>query len=197
MLISWGFAILPKGILDESFFTNFIGCLLKTPEGEIEFTWYPKSNIGIDIKSKFVHGSGGWLLHQEDKRFTSFYHQKWEQEFKFNYFITAKQQLSVNLQWVGIQANEDNFYILDDNSYNLRSVAKPSDVSDDFSISDLNLQLRYRWQIAPLSDIYFVATKSGSNSKVLTTFNDLFEDTLDNPLSDQIILKIRYRFGSW
>ena len=165
-------------------------------EGEIEFTWYPKSNIGIDIKSKFVHGSGGWLLHQEDKRFTSFYHQKWEQEFKFNYFITAKQQLSVNLQWVGIQANEDNFYILDDNSYNLRSVAKPSDISDDFSISDLNLQLRYRWQIAPLSDIYFVATKSGSNSKVLTTFNDLFEDTLDNPLSDQIILKIRYRFGS-
>ena len=76
-------------------------------EGEVEFTWFPKSNISLDMKSKFVHGSGGWLLHQEDKRFTTFYHQKWEQELKFNYFITAKQQLSVNLQWVGIQANED------------------------------------------------------------------------------------------
>ena len=165
-------------------------------EGEVEFTWFPKSNISLDMKSKFVHGSGGWLLHQEDKRFTTFYHQKWEQELKFNYFITAKQQLSVNLQWVGIQANEDNFYVLDDNSFNLRSITKPSSKSDDFSISDLNIQLRYRWQIAPLSDVYLVATKSGSNSKVLTTFGDLFEETVDNPLSDQIILKIRYRFGS-
>ena len=81
-------------------------------------------------------------------------------------------------------------------SFNLRSITKPSSKSDDFSISDLNIQLRYRWQIAPLSDVYLVATKSGSNSKVLTTFGDLFEETVDNPLSDQIILKIRYRFGS-
>jgi hypothetical protein len=165
-------------------------------EGEFEFTWYPRSNISFDLKSKFVHGSGGWLLHQENQNFTSFFHQKWEQEFKFNYFITAKQQLSINLQWVGIQANENKFYFLDTNSYNLKEINKIDKESDNFSISDLNIQLRYRWQIAPLSDIYLVATKSGSSRNNLTTFNDLFEDTMDNPMSDQIILKIRYRFGS-
>jgi hypothetical protein len=136
------------------------------------------------------------LLHQGNTNFTTFYHQKWEQEFKFNYFITAKQQLSVNLQWVGIQANENKFYLLDTTSHNLSEISKPVGESDNFSISDLNLQLRYHWQIAPLSDVYLVATKSGSNKNIFTTFNDLFEDTMDNPLSDQIILKIRYRFGS-
>jgi len=171
-------------------------CTVKKREGEFEFTWYPRSNISFDLKSKYVHGSGGWLLHQEDKNFTSFYHQKWEQEFKFNYFITAKQQLSINLQWVGIQANENKFYLLKSDSYNLSEVKKADEESDNFSISDLNIQLRYRWQIAPLSDIYLVATKSGSSKNSLTAFNDLLEDTMDNPLSDQIILKVRYRFGS-
>ncbi len=165
-------------------------------EGELEYTWYPKTNISFDMKLKYVDGSGGWLLHQQDKDFTSFYHQKWEQEFKFNYFINAKQQLSINLQWVGIQAHENKFYVIDADNYRLNEINKPYEASDNFSISDLNIQLRYRWQIAPLSDIYLVATKTGAHTKQLTAFNDMLEDTMDTPLSDQIILKIRYRFGS-
>ena len=148
------------------------------------------------MKLKYVDGSGGWLLHQQNKDFTSFYHQKWEQEFKFNYFINAKQQLSINLQWVGIQAHENEFYVIDADNYRLNEINKPYEESDNFSISDLNIQLRYRWQIAPLSDVYLVATKTGSHRKQLTAFSGLFDDTMDNPLSDQVILKIRYRFGS-
>ena len=116
--------------------------------------------------------------------------------FKFNYFINAKQQLSLNLQWVGIQAQENDFYTIDAEKYILNQISKPYAESDDFSVSDLNIQLRYRWQIAPLSDVYFVLTKSGSNTAKYTSFNDLAEDTFDNPISDQIILKVRYRFGS-
>ena len=165
-------------------------------EGELEFTWYPMSNLSLNAELKYVDGSGGWLLHQQDKDFTSFFHQKWETEFKLNYFINAKQQLSLNLQWVGIQAHENKFYVIDADRYRLNEISKPYSESDNFSISDLSVQLRYRWQIAPLSDVYFVVTKSGSNTAKYTAFNDLAEDTFDNPLSDEIILKIRYRFGS-
>ena len=102
----------------------------------------------------------------------------------------------MNLQWVGIQAHENKFYVIDADRYVLNEISKPYSESDNFSISDLSVQLRYRWQIAPLSDVYFVVTKSGSNTAKYTTFDDLAEDTFDNPLSDEIILKIRYRFGS-
>jgi len=135
-------------------------------------------------------------LHQEDKNYTTFHAQKWQPEFKVNYFITAKQQLSLNLQWVGIQAHEDKFYLINNDSYNLVETTKPTGDSDNFSISQLNIQFRYRWQIAPLSDLYIVATKTGSSRNMLTSFNELYEDTMDNPISDQIILKLRYRFGS-
>ena len=162
---------------------------------KLEVLWYLKSNLSIDAKIQYVDATG-WLLHQEDKNFTTFHAQKWQPEFKVNYFITAKQQLSLNLQWVGIQANEDKFYLINSNSYDLTETTKPIGDSDNFSISQLNIQFRYRWQIAPLSDLYIVATKTGSSRNMLTSFNELYEDTLDNPMSDQIILKLRYRFGS-
>ena len=162
---------------------------------KLEMLWYLKSNLSIDAELEYVEASG-WLLHQEDTNFTTFRAQKWQPEIKLNYFATAKQQLSLNLQWVGIQANEDKFYIINSDNLNLIETTKPAGDSDNFSISQLNIQFRYRWQIAPLSDLYIVATKTGSNRSTLTSFNELYEDTMDNPLSDQIILKIRYRFGS-
>ncbi len=91
---------------------------------------------------------------------------------------------------------ENKFYEIDAQNYRLNEINKPYEDSDNFSISDLSIQLRYRWQIAPLSDVYFVATKSGSNTAKYTSFSDLTEDTIDRPLSDEIILKVRYRFGS-
>lgn len=165
-------------------------------EGTFKFTWFPKGNISFQTKLKYVDGAGGWLLHQQERDFTTFFHQKWETDFKFNYFINAKQQLSLNIQWVGIQAQENNFYVIDAEKFSLNEINKPYSESDNFSISDLNIQLRYRWQIAPLSDVYFVATKSGQNREKFTSFDELARDTFDNPISDQIILKIRYRFGS-
>ena len=164
---------------------------------ELELLWFLKSNLSINAEIQYVDANG-WLLHQEEKNFTTFNAQKWQPEFKVNYFVNAKQQLSLNFQWVGIQAIEDKFYFLNSNNLNLDEVYKPADSneSDNFSISQLNIQLRYRWQIAPLSDLYIVATKMGSNRSILTSFNELYEDTLENPMSDQIILKLRYRFGS-
>ena len=115
-----------------------------------------------------------------------------------NLIILLQQNNNSVLTYNGLVSKqmENKFYLLKSDSYNLSEVKKADEESDNFSISDLNIQLRYRWQIAPLSDIYLVATKSGSSKNSLTAFNDLLEDTMDNPLSDQIILKVRYRFGS-
>ena len=54
-----------------------------------------------------------------------------ETEFKLNYFINAKQQLSLNLQWVGIQAHENKFYVIDADRYRLNEISKPYSESDN------------------------------------------------------------------
>jgi hypothetical protein len=64
------------------------------------------------------------------------------------------------MQWVGISANEERFFTLPANSTTLVEGPKPPGDTDDFSISQLNFQIRYRWQIAPLSDLFVVTRKA-------------------------------------
>ena len=49
--------------------------------------------------------------------------------------------------------------------------------SEDFALSNLSLQLRYRWQIAPLSDPYAVYTLNGRQESV-AILDSLFTDAL-------------------
>ena len=110
--------------------------------------------------------------------------------------INAKQELRLALQWVGINAVEDRFYTLPAGTTELIEGPKPPGESDSFSISQLAFQIRYRWQIAPLSDLYIVYTKGAKSKSDRMSFRDLFEDSWDNPLGEQITVKLRYRLGS-
>jgi hypothetical protein len=73
----------------------------------------------------------------------------------------------------------------------------PLDDVDDFTISRLTAQLRYRWQLGPLSDLFVVYTR-GSNlpNRTSEDFEDLFTDALSDPIVDVLVVKLRYRFGS-
>jgi hypothetical protein len=72
----------------------------------------------------------------------------------------------------------------------------PGAEADDFSVSQLNFQIRYRWQIAPLSDLYIVYTKGDKKKTDLTSFGNMFDDNWNDPLGDFLIIKLRYRLGS-
>ena len=78
----------------------------------------------------------------------------------------------------------------------LVEVPDPVAEADDFSISQLSFQLRYRWQIAPLSDLFVVYTKGDRQKTDLMRYGDLFNDNWNNPLGDFLVIKLRYRLGS-
>ena len=140
----------------------------------------------------------GWLLHQSGKDFTTFKAEQWSPKFSMDYFISARQQFRVSLQWIGIKAREDKFYTVPTSPGDLVSGSKPAGNADDFSVSQVNLQLRYRWEIAPLSDIFVVYTRFSDTSAALDTsdFGKLFSDAYDEPLANVLVFKIRYRIGS-
>ena len=69
--------------------------------------------------------------------------------------------------------------------------------NEDFAISRLVAQLRYRWEIGPLSDLFVVYTRGGNlPDRVDDSFSDLFVDAIDEPIVDVFVVKLRYRFGS-
>jgi hypothetical protein len=142
----------------------------------------------------------GWLIHQEDQNFTAFKADQLRINVNFDYFLSAKQQFRMVMQWAGIEATEDEFYYLPSDAptknRDLNKVTKPAGPTDSFSLSQLNFQLRYRWQIAPLSDLFVVYTKGDSRRVLFDEFDDLFQNSWDDPLGDQLVVKLRYRFGT-
>jgi hypothetical protein len=64
-------------------------------------------------------------------------------------------------------------------------------------VSILTAQVRYRWEIAPLTDFYLVYNL-GNNRPVDpdTGFSDLFKDAFDDPVVESFVAKLRYRFGT-
>ncbi|MCB1684734.1 MAG: DUF5916 domain-containing protein [Pseudomonadales bacterium] len=159
--------------------------------------WRPNDRFSMGLKVNYKDRDG-WLLHQEDRNMTTFQAQQLGPLLDSEYWISAKQQLRISLQWVGIKAREDEFYLVPTSPDDLIEVAKPPGPTDDFSVSRLSFQARYRWEIAPLSDLFIVYTRQASKSNRLMDqdFDDIFQDGWDNPLADMFVVKLRYRLGS-
>jgi hypothetical protein len=169
-------------------------------KGDVGVTWRVADQATLDF-SVYHRVRDRWLLHSRqpgDTNMTTYDADEWSARVSFDYFVTARQQLRASLQWVGIKAEEDEYYqIPGDDGDLIRQPILPADPSRDFSISNLNLQLRYRWEIAPMSDLFVVYTKNGNiRGDNGESFSTLFNDANDMPVAEQLVVKLRYRFGS-
>lgn len=115
-----------------------------------------------------------------------------------DYFISARQRFRLSLQWIGIKAREKEFYLIPARPGDLIATPKPAGPTDDFAFSQLSFQMCYRWEIAPLSDLFIVYTRFADQGRRLgdANFSDLFTDSYADPLGNLLVFKIRYRFGS-
>ncbi|MCH2351841.1 MAG: DUF5916 domain-containing protein, partial [Pseudomonadales bacterium] len=115
-----------------------------------------------------------------------------------DYFLTANQQFRLSMQWIGGDADENHFLQLPAAGGKLISREKSVDSeSENFTLSRLTWQFRYRWEIAPMSDLFVVYTR-GSNlpNQVNENFEDLLLNAFTDTVIDTAIVKLRYRFGS-
>jgi len=160
-------------------------------------TFKPVDRFSLDIDANY-RNHRGWLLHQGDRRMATFDAGNWQPRLAMDIFLTARQQIRLTMQWAGILADEQAFYQIPIEPGELIEVEKDADEPiGDFTISRLTAQLRYRWQIAPLSDLFVVYTR-GSNldNRVDDEFGNLLTDAFSDPVIDIFVVKLRYRFGN-
>jgi len=157
-------------------------------------TYKPVDGFSLDFDLNYRHHEA-WLLHQQDEQFTSFQANDWQPRVALDFFLSAKHQVRFTLQWAGIVADAEEYLRLPAGQDEL-IVASDLGDADDFTISRLTTQLRYRWEIAPLSDLFVVYTR-GSNldNRFDDGFGALFTDALSTPVIDLFTIKLRYRFG--
>ena len=169
--------------------------------GEAGVNWRPNDRFGLNLKVTY-RNRGGWLLHQQDDLFATFEAEQWAPKLTVDYFISARQQLRLGFQWVGIKAREHEFFNIPADPGDLIPTAKPTGPgfrpSYDFSVSQYSFQARYRWEFAPLSDVFLVYTRQSDIGAALgdDSFADVFQDAWDRPLQDVLVFKVRWRLGS-
>jgi len=163
-------------------------------------TWQPNSRLALNLG--VVYGKqDGWLLHQQGNQMGTYEAEQFIPNLSLEYYFSAQQQLKLAFSWVGIRAEEQDFYRIPDTPGKLLSIAKPqgpnAPADYDFSVSQYSLQLRYRWEIAPLSDIFLVYTRQADKYSLLQgdEFENIFDRAWREPLQDIFVFKIRYRFG--
>ncbi|MFM7118708.1 MAG: DUF5916 domain-containing protein [Gammaproteobacteria bacterium] len=165
------------------------------------FSWRPIDNFSALLEWKYQNRDG-WLLHQRRDLMATFNAEQWQAVMSLDFFLTARQQFRLSLQWVGVKARERDFYRIPERPGDLIGIDKPtgpgSRPSYDFSLSQYSFQARYRWEMAPLSDLFIVYTRQGDLPAALMdeSFGDIFSNAWDQPLADYLVLKVRYRFGS-
>ena len=160
-------------------------------------SWRPTDVFSAKLGLNYTD-SEAILVHRGHGAYTSYEGHQWSPNFELNYFISAWQQLRMTIQWNSLKAFEDRFWQVSPNKVDfLQPVAKPNTTPDDFVISRLTFQARYRWEIAPLSDLFLVYTR-GSNlpSDEFDSFPNLLQQAFEDRVVDTFALRLRYRFGS-
>ena len=102
-----------------------------------------------------------------------------------------KRQLQIKLEATSFRNQKGTGWNADNNGF----LVSTNEAADSINLGKLGFQIRYRYEIDPLSNIYLVYTRGGSYF-----FDDaadtskIFRTTWQEPEGNVFSAKIRYRF---
>ncbi|MBL8299721.1 MAG: hypothetical protein JNN30_15400 [Rhodanobacteraceae bacterium] len=166
-------------------------------EGQGGWAFQPEISLAYSVNDRLTldgeirpRWSRDWLIWLADDRLARYHRTQWDTSLNINWFPKAKHELRAKLQWFAIDAHQGQGYrigprgrLVDDGN------------ADDFSVNSFGLQLRYRYELAPQSELYLVYSRGGFEEREQRdTSSDLFADALSLRDADQFLAKLRYRF---
>lgn len=132
-----------------------------------------------------------WVFWQRENLIGSFEGKQVNFTAGFNWTMSEHQELRLKLQAIAFSADAYQAYRVDANGHSI-----PTDEPvDDFRVSNLALQIRYRYELAPLSYLYVVYGRGGYEQEPLTEkFGRTFRDSFSLRDDEQLLIKLSYRF---
>jgi len=168
----------------------------RTLDYSIETTWRPNDRFSLVVDLGY-EDKKGWVLHETGREFGAYDAEFWRPQVEMDFFLSARQQFRITAQWAGIKADERERLAVPIGDGSLEPVNLAAGANDrDFSISRVTFQARYRWELAPLSDLFIVYTRgSDVDSMPDEDFGELLSNAWTDALIDIFVIKLRYRLG--
>jgi Domain of unknown function (DUF5916) len=132
-----------------------------------------------------------WLVWQRENLLGSFNRRNAELSAGFNWTLTNRQELRLKLQAIGLDAKLRQGYRIGPTG----NPVETAEAIDDFTVRNLGVQLRYRFEIAPLSYLYVVYGRGGYRQEpVGDEATGLLADSFSLRDDEQLLVKFSYRF---
>ena len=173
---------------------------------EVDYNDIEKGRVSLHFKPQFYLSEtitvGGklsydrkqeWLIWDDARQQLAGYNSEhYSADVRFDWYPSTRSEFRLKFQWVGIDAEVISGYQLGPRG-DLRVSPSPS---SNFSLSDTALQLRYRYQLAPLSDVFLVYSRGGyfDSDSGDEGPQSLFDGGWSGRQIESLIAKIRYRF---
>lgn len=160
-------------------------------------SWYVHDRITLSGEASYTK-IDEWLLWDSDTTQLATYEADvFDVNLRLDWYPSSRQEVRVKMQWVGAQADA-----LSGQGIGPDGRITPSGLPvEDFNVSDTALQIRYRYQLAPLSDIFLVYERGGlwdesadANGHQSSGAGDLFSNAWGDVTRERLLAKIRYRF---
>ncbi|WP_129782543.1 DUF5916 domain-containing protein [Peristeroidobacter soli] len=165
---------------------------VKDYSGWVQFlaAWYPteKLTLRVDLLPQY---SSDWLLWEEGNLFGSYRAERLDYDFRLDWIPAPRHELRVKWQWIGIDAELRRAYRTDPAGNLMRT----SDAVAPFTVNNLGLQIRYRYEIGPMSELFLVYARGGYNfiDDDERGVSELFRDMTEVRDADQFLIKLRYK----
>ncbi|GAB3038287.1 hypothetical protein GCM10027285_22700 [Oleiagrimonas citrea] len=159
-------------------------------EVEVLPTYFFTDSLSITPGVSYTY-QPNWLIWQRDNLVGSFDGRTLELDAALNWNVSERQELRVRLQALGLDARMRQAYQV---GADMRAHATTQPV-EDFSLRNLGFQIRYRYQLAPLSNLYIVYGRGGyALEPLLTSTGTQFRQSFNLRDSEQFLIKLAYRF---
>ncbi len=154
--------------------------------------YYVSDRITLSGRASYTYFKEWLLWDFRTEQLATYAADLYELNINLDWYPSTRQEVRVKFQWVGVEADAHEGFALSSSGR-----PRPSGVPvDDFSVGDTAVQIRYRYELAPLSEIFLVYTRGGlweSDDTGDSPFG-LFNNAWDDVIAEQIVAKIRYRF---
>ncbi|HSR65899.1 MAG TPA: DUF5916 domain-containing protein, partial [Xanthomonadaceae bacterium] len=136
-----------------------------------------------------------WMVWSRDNLLGTFDEHALQLDAGINWNIGNRQELRVKLQALGLDARLRQAWRVGADGTPLPVANAGDDRIDDFSLSNLGFQVRYRYELAPLSYLYVVYGRGGDLfNETSTRTQQALGDAFSLRDSEQLLVKLSYRF---
>ena len=158
---------------------------------KIAGSYFPNDNLKLSLQYR-IRKEDEWLIWTEDNKFGLFDSEQDTISIGLNWFRGNKHEIRLKGQFVSLQADNPRSLVSDQKGYLYES----DESIKAFTQGVASFQIRYKYEIAPLSYLYLVYSKGGRNydEDEALSRSEIFEAPWNNPSDEVYSIKFRLKY---